>query len=71
MRGGRIYDVRTLEDTAQLQQALVAASAAGNREAHAAPITDESVTAPDRRPLDRPDGAAATCSKPVAVTVRP
>jgi ketosteroid isomerase-like protein len=41
MRWGRITQVHTLEDTATLQHALDALAAAGIKEAHAAPITDE------------------------------
>ncbi|GIE34573.1 hypothetical protein Ait01nite_076180 [Actinoplanes italicus] len=41
MRWGRITEVRTLEDTVTLQRALDVVAAAGNVEAHAAPITDE------------------------------
>lgn len=40
MRWGKITDVRTLEDTAVLAQALDRLAAAGHAEAHAAPITD-------------------------------
>lgn len=42
MRWGRIVEVRTLEDTVELQRALDASAAAGFTEAHADPITDES-----------------------------
>ena len=40
MRWARITRIRTLEDTAVLQRALDVVAAAGNAEAHAAPITD-------------------------------
>lgn len=40
MKWGKLTDVKTLEDTVVLQQALDAAAAAGAHEAHAAPITD-------------------------------
>jgi ketosteroid isomerase-like protein len=45
MRWGRITEVRTLEDTVVLQRALDACAAAGIGEAHAEPITDESIAA--------------------------
>ncbi|MEV4537783.1 nuclear transport factor 2 family protein [Asanoa sp. NPDC049518] len=40
MRWGKITKIRTLEDTVTLQRALDTVAAAGNAEAHAAPITD-------------------------------
>ncbi|MEU4605969.1 nuclear transport factor 2 family protein [Kribbella sp. NPDC023972] len=40
MKWGKITEVRTLEDTAVLQQTLDRLAAAGFEEAHAAPITD-------------------------------
>ncbi|MBM0275901.1 nuclear transport factor 2 family protein [Micromonospora tarensis] len=42
MRWGKITKIRTLEDTVTLQRALDAVAVAGNAEAHAAPITDDS-----------------------------
>jgi ketosteroid isomerase-like protein len=45
LRWGRISEIRTLEDTAVLQHALDVIAAAGNAEAHAEPITDESARA--------------------------
>jgi ketosteroid isomerase-like protein len=43
MRWGKVTEVRTLEDTVVLQRALDVVAAAGNAEAHAAPITDDDV----------------------------
>lgn len=45
IKWGRIAEIRTLEDTAVLQHALDVIAAAGNAEAHADPITDESALA--------------------------
>ena len=41
IRWGKITEVRTLEDTAVLQKTLDRLAAAGDAEAHAAPITDQ------------------------------
>jgi ketosteroid isomerase-like protein len=41
MKWGRVTEIRTLENTEVLQQALDRLAAAGYPEAHAAPITDE------------------------------
>jgi ketosteroid isomerase-like protein len=42
MKWGRVTEIRTLENTEVLQQAMDRLAAAGYEEAHAAPITDES-----------------------------
>ncbi|HEY1821357.1 MAG TPA: nuclear transport factor 2 family protein [Trebonia sp.] len=45
MKWGRITEIRTLENTEVLQQAMDRLAAAGYPEAHAAPISDESARA--------------------------
>ncbi|MEK8104219.1 hypothetical protein NKG94_02030 [Micromonospora sp. M12] len=50
MRWGKITKIRTLEDTVTLQRALDVVAAAGNAEAHAPPITDESAAEGSRTP---------------------
>lgn len=46
MRWGRVTEMRMLEDTLALSRALDVIAAAGNAEAHAAPITDEPAASP-------------------------
>ena len=49
MKWGRVTEIRTLENTEVLQQAMDRLAAEGYEEAHAIPITDEPATWPSHK----------------------